>query len=256
MTATMREGWAMLRGSWWDLRVTLARQKKAISVLMPFTRQVRSELPQPSGIDNERSIQAISVEWILSTITSMICSYDPTPVTPDTGWFAQSQLSVNTNIAAFLSINKTALLQYLSRNGNGWQHHTVTRTKYYLLLHHFNYRFWFNFSVENVHVDQRIIFNIVNLSKTRNLFTIGATPIVRSSSRPKWWDNIIDWQCRDIAPWPGRGYRPPTSTTTSPRPTPTTTSCHSLSPSTLMMNDTSLHSVGENISMFIIHHLD
>ena len=47
-------------------------------------------------------------------------------------------------------------------------------------------RFWFNFSVDNVHVDQRIIFNIVNLSKTRNLFTLGLTPIVRSSSRPKW----------------------------------------------------------------------
>ena len=124
------------------------------------------------------------------------------------------------------------------------------------IVHHFNYRFWFNFSVENVHVDQRIIFNIVNLSKTRNLFTIGATPIVRSSSRPKWWDNIIDWQCRDIAPWPGRGYRPPTFTTTSPRPTPTITSYHSLSPSTLMMNDTSLHSVGENISIFIINHLN
>ena len=48
------------------------------------------------------------------------------------------------------------------------------------------YRFWFNFSVENVHADQRIIFNIVNLSKTRNLFTLGLTPIVRSTSRPKW----------------------------------------------------------------------
>ena len=47
-------------------------------------------------------------------------------------------------------------------------------------------RFWFNFSVENVAPDQRIIFNIVNLSKTRNLFTIGLTPIVRSTSRPKW----------------------------------------------------------------------
>ena len=35
-------------------------------------------------------------------------------------------------------------------------------------------------------MDQRIIFNIVNLSKTRNLFTLGLTPIVRSSSRPKW----------------------------------------------------------------------
>ena len=57
----------------------------------------------------------------------------------------------------------------------------------WLLIH----RFWFNFSVDNVHVDQRIIFNIVNLSKTRNLFTLGLTPIVRSSSRPKWWKSIL-----------------------------------------------------------------
>ena len=48
------------------------------------------------------------------------------------------------------------------------------------------YRLWFNFSVENVHQDQRIIFNIVNLSKSKNLFRVGLTPIVRSSSRPRW----------------------------------------------------------------------
>ena len=47
-------------------------------------------------------------------------------------------------------------------------------------------RFWFNFTVENVHTDQRIIFNIVNLSKSKNLFRLGLTPLVRSTSRPKW----------------------------------------------------------------------
>ena len=47
-------------------------------------------------------------------------------------------------------------------------------------------RFWFNFTVENVHEDQRIIFNIVNLSKSKNLFRMGLTPLVRSSSRPSW----------------------------------------------------------------------
>ena len=49
-----------------------------------------------------------------------------------------------------------------------------------------NLRFWFHFSVDNVQKDQRIIFNIVNLSKTKNLFQRGMTPVVKSSSRPKW----------------------------------------------------------------------
>ncbi|XP_046745556.1 cytosolic carboxypeptidase 6 [Diprion similis] len=47
-------------------------------------------------------------------------------------------------------------------------------------------RFWFNFTVDNVRSDQRVIFNIVNISKCKNLFSVGMTPLVKSSSRPKW----------------------------------------------------------------------
>ena len=47
-------------------------------------------------------------------------------------------------------------------------------------------RFWFHFSVENVQNEQRVIFNVVNLSRTRCLFQKGMTPVVKSTSRPKW----------------------------------------------------------------------
>ncbi|XP_056645865.1 cytosolic carboxypeptidase 6 [Diorhabda sublineata] len=47
-------------------------------------------------------------------------------------------------------------------------------------------RFWFNFTVDNVKQDQRVIFNIVNISKDRNLFMENMTPLVKSSSRPQW----------------------------------------------------------------------
>lgn len=52
-------------------------------------------------------------------------------------------------------------------------------------------RFWFHFSVENVRKKQRIIFNVVNLSKTRNLFQQGMAPVVRSTNRPKWWVHVF-----------------------------------------------------------------
>lgn len=48
------------------------------------------------------------------------------------------------------------------------------------------HRFWFNFTVDNVKQDQRVVFNIVNISKSRNLFKDGLTPLVKSSGRPKW----------------------------------------------------------------------
>ncbi|XP_049955104.1 cytosolic carboxypeptidase 6 [Schistocerca serialis cubense] len=48
------------------------------------------------------------------------------------------------------------------------------------------FRLWFNFIVDNVRTDQRVIFNIVNFSKTKNLFRDGMTPLVKSTSRPKW----------------------------------------------------------------------
>ena len=45
------------------------------------------------------------------------------------------------------------------------------------------FRFWFYFSIENTQQDQRIIFNLVNISKSRNLLTSGLTPVVKSTSR-------------------------------------------------------------------------
>ncbi|XP_013409059.1 cytosolic carboxypeptidase 6 isoform X2 [Lingula anatina] len=48
------------------------------------------------------------------------------------------------------------------------------------------FRVWFNFTVENVKADQRVIFNIVNFSKTKSLYREGMTPLVKSTSRPKW----------------------------------------------------------------------
>lgn len=48
------------------------------------------------------------------------------------------------------------------------------------------YRFWFNFTVDNVKQDQRVLFHIVNLAKSRNLFASGLVPLVKSTSRPKW----------------------------------------------------------------------
>ncbi|KAL7286509.1 hypothetical protein TKK_0019245 [Trichogramma kaykai] len=47
-------------------------------------------------------------------------------------------------------------------------------------------RLWFNFTVDNVRQDQRVIFNIVNISKSKNLFRQGMTPLVRSSNRHRW----------------------------------------------------------------------
>ncbi|XP_068082108.1 cytosolic carboxypeptidase 6 [Anabrus simplex] len=48
------------------------------------------------------------------------------------------------------------------------------------------FRLWFNFVVDNIRMDQRVIFNIVNMSKSKNLFRDGMTPLVKSTSRPKW----------------------------------------------------------------------
>ena len=48
------------------------------------------------------------------------------------------------------------------------------------------FRFWFHFTVENTRKDQRVIFNVVNLSKNRSLFAEGLTPVVKSTTRPRW----------------------------------------------------------------------
>ena len=47
-------------------------------------------------------------------------------------------------------------------------------------------RFWFYFTVENTQADQKVIFNIVNLSKSRSLYRTGLTPVVKSSRRKDW----------------------------------------------------------------------
>ncbi|XP_071799299.1 cytosolic carboxypeptidase 6-like [Asterias amurensis] len=63
------------------------------------------------------------------------------------------------------------------------------------------FRVWFNFTVENVKADQRVIFNIVNFSKTKSLYREGMSPLVKSSSRPKWQripsKNVYYYRCPD-----------------------------------------------------------
>ncbi|XP_050388353.1 cytosolic carboxypeptidase 6 [Patella vulgata] len=63
------------------------------------------------------------------------------------------------------------------------------------------FRVWFNYTVENVRTDQRIIFNIVNFSKTKSLYREGMTPLVKSTSRPKWTripaKNVYYYRCPD-----------------------------------------------------------
>jgi len=48
------------------------------------------------------------------------------------------------------------------------------------------YRVWFYFSVRNAVAGQCVIFTITNFSKTKSLYREGMTPVVRSTSRPKW----------------------------------------------------------------------
>ncbi len=61
----------------------------------------------------------------------------------------------------------------------------VFQEQYYIPIH--RSRFWFHFAVDNVQNGQRVIFNICNLSRTRCLFRSGLTPVVRSTSRPRWY---------------------------------------------------------------------
>lgn len=48
------------------------------------------------------------------------------------------------------------------------------------------FRVWFNFTVQNVRSGQKVIFNIVNFSKTKSLYREGMSPLVKSTSRPRW----------------------------------------------------------------------
>ncbi|XP_078574073.1 cytosolic carboxypeptidase 6-like isoform X2 [Branchiostoma floridae x Branchiostoma japonicum] len=63
------------------------------------------------------------------------------------------------------------------------------------------FRVWFNFTVENVMVGQRVIFNIVNFSKTKSLYREGMSPLVKSTSRPRWQrvppKNVYYYRCPD-----------------------------------------------------------
>ncbi|XP_053481286.1 cytosolic carboxypeptidase 6 [Ictalurus furcatus] len=63
------------------------------------------------------------------------------------------------------------------------------------------FRVWFNFTVEHVRETQRVIFNIVNFSKTKSLYRDGMTPVVKSTSRPKWQrlpaKNVYYYRCPD-----------------------------------------------------------
>lgn len=63
------------------------------------------------------------------------------------------------------------------------------------------FRVWFNFTVENTAPYQRVIFNVVNFSKTKSLYREGMTPLVKSTSRPKWQripaKNCFYYRCPD-----------------------------------------------------------
>ncbi|XP_049342019.1 cytosolic carboxypeptidase 6 [Astyanax mexicanus] len=63
------------------------------------------------------------------------------------------------------------------------------------------FRVWFNFTVEHVRETQRVIFNIVNFSKTKSLYRDGMAPVVKSTSRPKWQrlpaKNVYYYRCPD-----------------------------------------------------------
>lgn len=63
------------------------------------------------------------------------------------------------------------------------------------------FRVWFNFTVRNTSSYQRVIFNIVNFSKTKSLYRDGMSPVVKSTSRPKWQripsKNVFYYRCPD-----------------------------------------------------------
>ncbi len=62
-------------------------------------------------------------------------------------------------------------------------------------------RVWFNFTVSNTLPGQRVIFNIVNFSKTKSLYRDGMSPLVKSTTRQKWQripaKNVFYYRCPD-----------------------------------------------------------
>jgi hypothetical protein len=61
------------------------------------------------------------------------------------------------------------------------------------------FRVWFHFSVSNVKSEQRVIFNVVNFSKTKSLYREGMSPLVKSTSRLQWQrippKNVFYYRC-------------------------------------------------------------
>ncbi|TGZ50862.1 hypothetical protein CRM22_010768 [Opisthorchis felineus] len=61
------------------------------------------------------------------------------------------------------------------------------------------FRVWFNFKVSNCCANQRVIFNVVNFSKTKSLYREGMSPLVRSTSRLQWsripHKNVFYYRC-------------------------------------------------------------
>eukprot|EP01064_Diplonema_japonicum_P004099 TRINITY_DN12699_c0_g2_i1.p1 TRINITY_DN12699_c0_g2~~TRINITY_DN12699_c0_g2_i1.p1 ORF type:complete len:444 (+),score=47.21 TRINITY_DN12699_c0_g2_i1:36-1334(+) len=57
-----------------------------------------------------------------------------------------------------------------------------------------HYRVWFYFAVSQVQKGQRAIFHFINGSKTKSLYRLGMTPLVRSTTKPK-WERVPQKQC-------------------------------------------------------------
>ena len=48
------------------------------------------------------------------------------------------------------------------------------------------YRLWFHFCVRNTKPKQKVVFHVVNFSKSKSLYRDGMSPTVRSQSDPAW----------------------------------------------------------------------
>uniref|UniRef100_A0AAV2KUI6 Uncharacterized protein n=1 Tax=Knipowitschia caucasica TaxID=637954 RepID=A0AAV2KUI6_KNICA len=54
-------------------------------------------------------------------------------------------------------------------------------------------------------MEQRVIFNVVNFSKTKSLYRDGMSPVVKSTSRPKWCgrrSSPVQWDSHSSASLP------------------------------------------------------
>jgi hypothetical protein len=48
------------------------------------------------------------------------------------------------------------------------------------------YRLWFYFSIKNMKQNQKVLFHVVNFSKSKSLYRDGMSPTIRSASKPRW----------------------------------------------------------------------